>query len=141
MTQVAYLALIVGIVASVYAACALVIGARKGYPELLASGRNAALAVTGLVVFASAVLVYSLVTRDFSLVYVYDYTSRDLSLAYTISAFWAGQEGSLLFWALLLSVFMAIVIFQFRDLLRRQAHEFGDPNDQIVSATTFVNAG
>ncbi|MCL5256197.1 MAG: heme lyase CcmF/NrfE family subunit [Chloroflexi bacterium] len=115
MSEVGYIALIVGIVVSAYAVFALVIGGWKGYPELLASGKNAALAVAGLVVLGSAILFYSLLVHDFSLTYVYDYTSSDLSPLYTISAFWAGQEGSLLFWALLLSIFIFIVSWQFRE--------------------------
>lgn len=115
MTEVGYIALVIGIVISAYAVFALIIGGWKGYSELLASGRNAALAVSGLVILASAILLYSLLTRDFSLTYVYEYTSSDLSPLYTISAFWAGQEGSLLFWALLLSIFIVIVSWQFRE--------------------------
>jgi cytochrome c-type biogenesis protein CcmF len=55
-----------------------------------------------LVVFASGGLLYALLTRDFSLSYVARYTDRALPLFYTIAAFWAGQEGSLLFWELLI---------------------------------------
>lgn len=51
-----------------------------------------------LIVGASAILIYLLVTRDFSVKYVASYTSRDLPLVYTLAAFWAGQAGSLLFW-------------------------------------------
>jgi cytochrome c-type biogenesis protein CcmF len=37
--------------------------------------------------------------------YVWAYTSRNLPQAYIFSAFWAGQKGSLLFWAVVLSIF------------------------------------
>jgi cytochrome c-type biogenesis protein CcmF len=59
-------------------------------------------------------LVYGFVTRDFSIKYVADHSSRDLPLFYTISAFWAGQEGSLLFWLWLLSIFGAILVWRNR---------------------------
>jgi cytochrome c-type biogenesis protein CcmF len=59
-------------------------------------------------------LVYGFVTRDFSIKYVADHSSRDLPLFYTISAFWAGQEGSLLFWLWLLSIFGAIIVWRNR---------------------------
>jgi cytochrome c-type biogenesis protein CcmF len=43
------------------------------------------------------------------------YTNRSLPLAYTLTAFYAGQEGSLLFWAWLLALFATIVILQNRE--------------------------
>ena len=53
---------------------------------------------------ASAVLVSALCRCDFSLDYVASYTERALPLFYRLTAFWAGQAGSLLFWALMVSV-------------------------------------
>ncbi len=52
---------------------------------------------------------YHFLTRDFRLSYVASYSSSDLSTLYTISAIWAGQEGSFLLWAflsLLLGIFL-----------------------------------
>jgi cytochrome c-type biogenesis protein CcmF len=54
-------------------------------------------------------LLYHLFTRDFRLSYVAAYSSRDLSPLYTLSALWAGQEGSFLLWtwcALVLGLFL-----------------------------------
>ena len=51
---------------------------------------------------ASGILVYLLVTHQYQYAYVYQTTSNDLPLKYLISAFWAGQEGSFLLWALML---------------------------------------
>lgn len=53
---------------------------------------------------ASATLVAALVVRDFSIAYVWEHTDRSLSLPLTVAAFYAGQEGSLLYWVLLLSL-------------------------------------
>jgi len=71
-------------------------------------------AVAALAVIASIVLVVLLVTRDFSNHYVYTYTSQSLSLAYTVSAFWAGNAGSLLLWLLLMAVFSLVAVRQIR---------------------------
>ena len=57
------------------------------------------LALTACYVVASIILIYALATYDFSLVYVASYTDRFLPLFYRITAFWAGQAGSMLFWA------------------------------------------
>mgnify|MGYP000117431259 CR=1 FL=1 len=53
---------------------------------------------------ASGVLMYALVVSDFSVDYVASYTDRALSLFYRCTAFWGGHEGSLMFWALMVSV-------------------------------------
>lgn len=55
-------------------------------------------------VIASAILMYALIVCDFSLDYVANYTDRALSLFYRCTAFWGGHEGSLLFWALMVSL-------------------------------------
>ena len=59
---------------------------------------------------ASLILCYAFISYDFSVVYVADYSDRALSLFYRITAFWAGQPGSLLFWAF--SVVLAGALFQ-----------------------------
>ncbi|WP_094605736.1 hypothetical protein SPSIL_006260 [Sporomusa silvacetica DSM 10669] len=52
------------------------------------------IAVTALYLF------YIIVSDQFQFAYVFGYSSRDLNLIYKLSAFWAGQEGSFLLWAL-----------------------------------------
>jgi cytochrome c-type biogenesis protein CcmF len=54
-----------------------------------------------LIVVASAFLFYLFITYQFQYKYVYGYSSRDLPLGFLISSFWAGQEGSFLFWTLM----------------------------------------
>src|SRR5919112_2594586 len=56
-------------------------------------------------VVAAISLWKGIVTHDFNIEYVAAYTSRNLPSGYLISAFWAGQKGSLLFWAVVLSLF------------------------------------
>ncbi len=60
--------------------------------------------LTGCLVLASCFLLYALINHDFSLVYVASYTDKFLPLFYRITAFWAGQAGSMLFWALSVAV-------------------------------------
>lgn len=64
-----------------------------------------------LVAFASAILLRALVSRDFTLSYVTQYTDSTLPLFYTITAFWAGQAGSLLFWALVMGAASVLFLF------------------------------
>lgn len=52
-----------------------------------------------LLTVTSAILLYAFVTHDFVVEYVAQYSDRTLPLFYRVTAFWAGQAGSLLFWA------------------------------------------
>lgn len=116
MADIGYIALFLALVASIYSAIAYIFGVRGRHPALIESARNSLLAVCGLVSISVAVLLHALVTHDFQIEYVASYTSRDLSLPYLISALWAGNDGSLLFWGWLLSLFAAVVVIQKRDI-------------------------
>jgi cytochrome c-type biogenesis protein CcmF len=65
---------------------------------------------------ASGILVYALAVGNFKMEYVAQYTDKSLPFIYKISAFWAGQAGSLLFWGWLISVFAAIEIFRLKNV-------------------------
>lgn len=56
--------------------------------------------VGGALLLASASLLHALFWQDYSVEYVASYTDAILPLFYRLTAFWAGQPGSLLFWAL-----------------------------------------
>lgn len=60
--------------------------------------------MTVLVILASLYLWYLIFTHNFQVSYIYRYTSTDLGMGYLFSTFWAGQEGSFLFWALMIAV-------------------------------------
>ncbi|MEE9583144.1 MAG: cytochrome c biogenesis protein CcsA, partial [Dehalococcoidales bacterium] len=115
MAEVGYTALLVAFVASVYSAIAFIFGARKGHAALVASARRSLLAVFWLVSLSVALLATALVTHNFQIEYVASYTSSDLSLPYLISALWAGNAGSLLFWGWLVSIFAVVMALKKRD--------------------------
>ncbi len=56
--------------------------------------------VSGGFLLASALLLHALFWQDYRLEYVASYTDALLPLFYRLTAFWAGQPGSMLFWAL-----------------------------------------
>jgi cytochrome c-type biogenesis protein CcmF len=112
-------ALVICLGLSAYATIAGLYAAHRGRRRLAASAQNALLAAFGATVVASAVLLSALLRRDFSFTYVYRFTSRELPDRYAASAFWGGQEGSLLFWLLLLTGFSAAAVL----LNRRSARE------------------
>lgn len=63
-------------------------------------GRYAFFGHSLFVVFASIILYYLLINRFYEYRYVWVHVENNLSFGYVIAAFWAGQEGSLLFWLL-----------------------------------------
>jgi cytochrome c-type biogenesis protein CcmF len=115
MIEVGLLALRLALIAAGYAVLASIFGARKRRADLVASGRAAAYVVHGLIVLAAAVLLRALLQHDFSLEYVAAYSSSTLPTNYTIAALWGGQQGSLLFWTLILTSMSSLVLLQNRD--------------------------
>jgi cytochrome c-type biogenesis protein CcmF len=114
MADLGTIALFLAQAAALYGLVSSVLGARRGDVALIRSGRNAALAVTGLMVVAAAILVGAFVTRDYSVRYVAEHSSREMTLPLTIASFYSGQEGSLLYWATTLAIYIGIVVIQNR---------------------------
>src|ERR1019366_6721555 len=56
---------------------------------------------------AGIVLVVAAFNDDFSIAYIFHHSNRDLPAAYKFAVLWSGQEGSLLFWSLLILNFAA----------------------------------
>jgi cytochrome c-type biogenesis protein CcmF len=92
----------------------LLMGIRSNEHGLVELGYRGLQSVFFLVSLASVVLISLLINRAFYVKYIYEYTSKDLSLLYTITAFWAGQEGSLLLWELILAIYTWITLAMYR---------------------------
>ena len=107
--KVGDLCVVGGLLASLYGGGVLVLGIAREKKAWLERGRAAAVAAAVLCTLASALLIYLLAVSDFRVAYVANHTSRTLPLVYKVSAFWAGQEGSLLLWVLVLSWYAAYV--------------------------------
>src|SRR5919198_5489581 len=86
--------------------------------RLALSAQNALLAAFAAAAVASGVLVAALLRHDFRFTYVAEHTSRRLPTQYTLSAFWGGQEGSLLLWLLILTGYGAGVVLLTRRVAR-----------------------
>ncbi|HXM59042.1 MAG TPA: cytochrome c-type biogenesis CcmF C-terminal domain-containing protein [Candidatus Dormibacteraeota bacterium] len=91
------------VLVAVSGATGLVAG-RRGDGPLAAVARRAFYAAAVGLAGASATLLVALLGRDFSIAYVFEHTDRSLSLSLTAAAFYGGQEGSLLYWGLLLAL-------------------------------------
>jgi cytochrome c-type biogenesis protein CcmF len=104
-------ALILALLAAVYAFGAGIAGILTRKPLLVKSARNAGIAVFGLVTLSVASLEYLFFTDNFAMSYVAEHSNRALPLFYKFAALWSGQEGSLLFWSWLLSIYAFFVLF------------------------------
>ncbi|MDF1563321.1 MAG: heme lyase CcmF/NrfE family subunit [Deltaproteobacteria bacterium] len=111
MHELGYLTLMVALVVSVFSGAASVVGYRRRMPRLEQAGYVAAFATTALVTVSAFAMIYLFTAQDFSVKYVQHYSDRTMPLAYVISAFWGGQDGSLLFWAWLLSLYSAAALW------------------------------
>jgi cytochrome c-type biogenesis protein CcmF len=105
------LSLWVALLMAAWAATVSFAGGQMRRADLIESGERAIYATLAMVVLASLGLWTALLTHDFSIKYVASFTSANLPKVYTITAFWGGQSGSLLFWALILSIYSAIALW------------------------------
>ena len=112
MAQVGQFALALAFVVTVYSIAASLIGIRLKNDKLIASGRNAAVATFVCITLSIAALGYLFVVSDFSVAYIAGHSNRDLPVYFKIASIWGGQEGSLLFWGWLLTLYSALVVIQ-----------------------------
>src|SRR3989454_1854992 len=110
MTLLGTVALWLALLVGVWGALAGFVGGLKDRPDLARSARNAVFAMCGALLVAVASLEWALFQHDFNVEYVAAYTSRNLPIFYTWSALYAGQKGSLLFWATVLSAFGSLAL-------------------------------
>ncbi len=110
MPELGRAALVVTLGLSTYALVAGAAAAHLGRRRLALSAQNALIAAFFSTLVASGVLLAALLRHDFSFTYVARTTSEALPTGYTISAFWGGQEGSLLLWLLVLTGFGAAAV-------------------------------
>ncbi|MDP6966339.1 MAG: cytochrome c biogenesis protein CcsA, partial [Candidatus Marinimicrobia bacterium] len=87
---------------------------RGGDYRLFQVGQRASLGVSFLVLLATVTLITNLLQGNFDVDYVAKYTSQATPVLYKLSALWAGQSGSLLFWLFILSIYSVIVVIQNR---------------------------
>jgi cytochrome c-type biogenesis protein CcmF len=109
MTLLGQFALWLALLVGVWCAALGFSGRWQGRPDLSAAVSRAPYAILAALVVAAIALWRGIIGHDFNIEYVAAYTSRNLPTGYLISALWAGQKGSLLFWAVVLALFGALV--------------------------------
>ena len=114
MAELGYITLVLALITAVFALTGFIYGGREKASWLNRNARKSAIGVFILITAAVLVLEVALFTHHFELKYVYQYTSTDMSSVYLISGLWAGNAGSLLFWAWILSICGLILVLRQR---------------------------
>src|SRR5579863_2230715 len=121
MENIGALSVLLAFCFAIYAILASVIGKLTKRPFLVLSAERAVYSIWVLITIAAGILIYSLMTGDYRMAYVAHYTNRVMPSRYKYTAWWGGQEGSLLFWNWLLASYGAVVVFRnqrkFRDIM------------------------
>lgn len=131
--DIGHLILLTALVLAAFGIIAGYFGGQRRNTRLIQSSFNAVYAVAGLVLIATSILWYGLLTDAFQLSYVWNHSERALPAFYKFSALWGGQAGSLLFWCLLLSGYSAVVAFA-----NRHRHQVIMPYVNSVLLTTSL---
>ncbi len=100
-----------GIVASLH-------GARARRPDWVDSGRRAVYALAALSVIAFVLLEIAFVRNDFSFTIVANTSSTTTPLFYKLTAPWSSQQGSLLLWVTLSSLWSTLALYLTQRRLR-----------------------
>ena len=118
MASAGFLCLAAALAISLYGIGASLYGAHTGRREFVDSGRRAVYALAGMLIVAMLILALAFVRSDFSFALVASHSSTTTPAFYRATAVWSSQEGSLLLWLLLLSLWSSLILYLTRRRLR-----------------------
>ena len=87
------------------------VAGRTGSRRFIKASRFAVYATYGSVAVAGSILLYALLTHDFSIQYVASVSDKSMPFFYLVGAFWGGQAGSLLFWVTIVGLFTSLATY------------------------------
>jgi len=125
MAQIGSFALLLALALSAYSLLAGLLALLRpgtGSERLGETARRAGIAAFAVVLLAAVVLVIAAFQDDFSIAYIFHHSNRDLPAPYKFATLWSGQEGSLLFWSLLLSTYGLVLRLRHKTDSRLFAH-------------------
>lgn len=96
---------------SVYGIASAVYGLTQKRSAFVSSAMQAVYVNFALLTLSAGAMIFGLVTHDFSIGYVAQVGSRSTPLLYTIISLWGALEGSILFWAWVLAMYSAVVVY------------------------------
>jgi cytochrome c-type biogenesis protein CcmF len=111
--------LIIGLLVALWGIGASLYGARTGRQAWIDSGRRSMYAIAGLMTSAFLIIEVAFLRSDFSYTIVSGASSTTTPTLYKAAAVWSTQQGSLLLWVFLLSLWSSLALF----LTRRRVRE------------------
>ncbi len=121
MENIGALSILLAFTMACFSIVAALVGKYSRRPFLVISAERAVYATWLLLTTGAAILVTLLLKGDFRVAYVAEHSNRAMPTLYKFTAWWGGQEGSLLLWSWLLSSYSVIVTFtnrrRFRDMM------------------------
>src|SRR5580658_5604829 len=118
MATIGNFALLLALALSIYSfgvgVLALFFPGDPGWERLGETARRAGVVVFGFVLLASIALVVAAFRDDFTIAYIFHHSNRDLPGPYKFAVLWSGQEGSLLFWSLLLAAYGFVLRLRYK---------------------------
>ena len=115
IVDIGAIALLTALIISIYSSIASLLGATWKINELVTSGKYGLFTIPPLLGIATGALIYAFITHDFSVKYVANNSSLDMPDIYTWVAIYAGNAGSLLFIAFVLSILIVILILSTKE--------------------------
>jgi cytochrome c-type biogenesis protein CcmF len=103
------------LILTTYAGGAAVAGVRRQSQPLIRSAIYAGYACTALLSLASALIFFAVLSNDFSLKYVHQNSDAAMPWFFKLTSYWGGLDGSMMFWAWLLSIFSTVAISRNRE--------------------------
>jgi len=125
MSQIGSFALLLALALCAYSFLAgilALVNKGPGSERIGETARRAGIASFAIVFLAAVVLVVAAFQNDFSIAYIFHHSNRDLPAPYKFATLWSGQEGSLLFWALLLSAYGLVLRLRYKTDVRLFAY-------------------
>ena len=114
MPLIGSFALLLALALAAYSFIAGAMGLARKDDRLTETARRAGIGSWAAVTIAGVALVMAALGNDFSVAYILHHSNRDLPVAYKFAALWSGQEGSLLFWAWLLSTYAVVLRLRYK---------------------------
>jgi cytochrome c-type biogenesis protein CcmF len=113
--MIAYLGLIalaIAALTAIYAFVVAILGGTQKRPDYIESARRAAVLVMPLLTLACLTIIFSNLTDNYNLEYTYNVSNRTTPVFLRITALWGGQNGSILFWNWLMSLYIFFVFLR-----------------------------
>jgi cytochrome c-type biogenesis protein CcmF len=111
-------ALILALLTTLFGIGSSLYGVRGGRREWVEAGRRSVYALAAILTVAFVILEVAFVSNDFAYNTVANNSSLTTPLFYRAAAMWGSQEGSLLLWVWLLSIWSSLAIFLTRNRLK-----------------------